>query len=327
MTYEYKVENPRLARLYRNVSPEQIARLQSFRQRYPYRAVEIQGMPWPYIDAGDGEQALFLLAGGTAVAELSFQTIEHLAQRYRVIAPDYPPLGNVRAMFDGYIELLDRLGVDHFYLMGGSYGGWMAQSFVRHSPKRIEKVVISAVGPPNPENSRQIARLLPLLRIVPTFLLRALVNRSFSRLLGDADDTQEWALAVALLQEIMRTRVGRADFMALLERLVDQTEHYAFSSRDLQAWPGQILLLFGSDDPATPPNKREAMQKLYPQAEVRVFQGADHTFALSHQKEYFEAADRFLAGDCHSSRYGAADAHANPGRRAGLPGPVWRGLP
>lgn len=291
----HDIENPKIAEVYGNVPAEQIARLQSFRERHPYRTVEIQGMPWPHIDAGDGEQALFLLAGGTAVAELSFQTIEHLAQRYRVIAPDYPPLGNVRALFDGYIELLDHLGVDHFYLMGGSYGGWMAQSFVRHTPDRIERVVISAVGPPNPENSRQIARLLPLLRIVPTFLLRALVNRSFSRLLGDADDTPERALAVALLQEIMRTRVGRKDFIALLERLVDQTEHHAFSPHDLQGWPGQILLLFGSDDPATPPNKREAMQQLYPQADVRVFQGADHTFALTHQKEYFQAVDRFLA--------------------------------
>lgn len=292
----HEIENPKTAKLYRDVPQEQLGRLRAFRQRYPYRTEEIQGIPWPYIDAGEGKQALFLLAGGTAVAELSFQTIEHLAQRYRVIAPDYPPLGNLKALFAGYIELLDRLGIEQFYLMGGSYGGWMAQSFVRHYPGRIRKMVVSAVGPPNPENSRQIARLMPLLRLTPTFLLRALVNRSFSRLLNDADDRPERALAVALLQEIMRYRVRRQDFIALLERLLDQTENYTFAPEDLEAWHGRILLLFGSDDPATPPDKRAAMQQLYPQAEVKVFEGGDHTFSLSHQQEYFEAIDAFLAG-------------------------------
>ncbi len=135
-----------------------------------------------------------------------------------------------------------------------------------------------------------------MLRIAPTFLLRALLNRSFSQLLGDADDTPQRALAVALLREIVRYRLRRADIVALLQRLVDQTENETYGPHDLQAWPGRILLLFGSDDPATPPDKRAAMRKLYPQAEVKVFAGGDHTFSLTHQREYFETIDAFLAG-------------------------------
>lgn len=269
-------------------------RLQAFRQRYPYQTTEIQGIPWRYLDAGESDQALLLLAGGTAVAELSFQTIEHLAQRFRVIAPDYPPLGRLEPLFSGYATLLERLGIERFSLMGGSYGGWMAQSFVRQYPERIDKLVLSAIGPPDPDNSRQIARLLLLLRLAPTALLRALARRSFARLLSD-EDMPGRALLLAQLEEILRDRLGRADFIALLERLVDQTEHGAFAPEDLADWPGRILLLFGSDDPATPPDKREAMQRLYPQAEVIVFEG-DHAFALTHQREYFRAVDSFLSG-------------------------------
>jgi pimeloyl-ACP methyl ester carboxylesterase len=37
------------------------------------------------------------------------------------------------------------------------------------------------------------------------------------------------------------------------------------------------------------------MRQLYPQAEVKVFEGGEHGIALSHQQEYFSAIDEFLS--------------------------------
>ena len=56
-----------------------------------------------------------------------------------------------------------------------------------------------------------------------------------------------------------------------------------------------MLLVFGSSDPATPPEKRTAMQELYPQAEIKVFDGGEHGIAITHQDEYFSVIDEFLA--------------------------------
>jgi pimeloyl-ACP methyl ester carboxylesterase len=88
--------------------------------------------------------------------------------------------------------------------------------------------------------------------------------------------------------------VGRADFVTAMRRLIDQTENYTFSPDDLADWPGSILMLFGDGDPATPPEKRQAMKALYPRAETIVFQGGEHGIALSHQEAYFQAIDDFL---------------------------------
>ena len=99
----------------------------------------------------------------------------------------------------------------------------------------------------------------------------------------------------ALVNEAINFRLGRADMLAMLQRLIDQTENYEFTSKDLEDWPGRILLVFGSEDPATPFEKREAMQQLYPQAEVKVFEGGEHGIAITHQQEYFSAIDAFLA--------------------------------
>jgi len=287
--------NPKIAKLYQDVPEESLRRLQAFRERYPYQTMRIQGRQWRFIDTRESETALFIPAGGTTVAEVSFMSLEHFTQQYRVIAPDYPPIDNLKELFEGFIELLDRLGVGQFYAMGGSYGGWMVQSLVRHYPERVGKLVITAIGPPNSENSQQIAKLMRWLRIMPTFLLRALINRSFARLVSDKTGDPDLTMLWALVKEVVFYRVEREDMLAALQRLVDQTENYTFSPDDLKDWPGSILVMFGSEDPATPQEKRQEMRVLYPQAEVKVFEGGEHGIALSHQQEYFAAIDEFLA--------------------------------
>lgn len=281
-------------RFYADVPASELQQLLDFRARYPYRVAEIQGTPWRYIDSGGDGPVVFVLAGGTSIAETSFQTLEHLARRYHVIAPDYPPVGKIDALFAGATGLLDHLGVGQFSLVGGSYGGWMAQSFVRYCPDRVKKLVLTASGPPDPENSRQIEKMLPLLRLLPTALLRKMLLRTFTNLVKSDQPNQQFLLAH--LKEILYEHVHRADFLSSMQRLVDQTRNYTFSPDDLKTWPGQILLLSGSDDPAATPEKRAAMLVLYPQTKMHVIQGADHSASLTHQQEYFEVIDTFLAG-------------------------------
>jgi len=286
--------DPKTAQLYADVPEAAVERLLGFRRRYPYQEVTLQGRSWRYLDTGQGERVLFIPAGGTTIAEVSFMTIDHLARQQRVISPDYPPVDTLAELFTGYIALLDHLGIGRFSLLGGSYGGWMAQSLVRAHPERVDKLVLTAIGPPNPENSRQLAWLLPLLRIMPMFLLRGLINRTFGHLDSSQRADPEQALLWALVNEVVTYRIGRADFVAAMRRLIDQTAHYTFAPDDLDDWPGAILMLFGDGDPATPAEKRQAMKALYPQAESIVFEGGEHAIALSHQEAYFQAIDDFL---------------------------------
>ena len=287
--------NPKISRLYAGVPEEPLSRLRAFREHFPYQSVSLSGIEWNYIDSGSGEPPLFILAGGTSIAEVSFFSVEHFAEQYRVISPDYPPIEELDVLFSGFMELLDYLGVEQFYTMGGSYGGWMVQSLVRQFPGRISKVAITAVGPPDINNSQEIARLMSWFRITPTFMLRSMLNKSFARLERDRSSNPDMALLWALVSEVINYRLGRADMLAMMQRLVNQTDNYTLSPEDLEDWPGRMLLVFGAEDPATPLEKREAMQQLYPHAEVKVFEGGEHGIAITHQDEYFSVIDRFLA--------------------------------
>ena len=77
---EVDMDNPKIAKYYRDVSVDLYKSLQEFRQRYPYRSRTIQGHEWRFIDTREGEQALVVLAGGTSVAEVSYQSLSHFAQ-------------------------------------------------------------------------------------------------------------------------------------------------------------------------------------------------------------------------------------------------------
>ena len=285
----------KIARIYQDISPESLRQLQEFRERHPYQSVNLNRVEWHYIDTRRGDTALFLPAGGTSIAEVSFKSIEHFAQHYRVISPDYPPIEDLEELFDGFSRLLDHLGVNKFYTMGGSYGGWIVQSLVRRFPERVSKMVITVVGPPDPQNSQQLAKLMPWLSIAPMFILRSMIKRAFAGLESNKEHDPDLALVWALVQEVIYFRVGKLDILAGLDRLIDQTQNYTFLPEDLLDWPGSILVLFGSEDPATPLEKREAMRQLYPKAEIRVFEGGEHGIALSHQQEYFAAIDEFLS--------------------------------
>jgi pimeloyl-ACP methyl ester carboxylesterase len=50
-----------------------------------------------------------------------------------------------------------------------------------------------------------------------------------------------------------------------------------------------------SEDPATPLDKREAVSRLYPQAKMKVVEGASHGMAVTHREDYYATIDAFLA--------------------------------
>ena len=51
-----RFENPKVAKLYKDVPPELVSRLHQFRTKYLYKRATVGGTEWRYIDTGSGEQ-------------------------------------------------------------------------------------------------------------------------------------------------------------------------------------------------------------------------------------------------------------------------------
>jgi pimeloyl-ACP methyl ester carboxylesterase len=76
---------------------------------------------------------------------------------------------------------------------------------------------------------------------------------------------------------------------------VDFDRHSCFSYGDLDGWPGEVLILEAERDTTFPDWERQALRKLYPAAQVRVFRGGGHAASLDRRDEYIAAIRAFLA--------------------------------
>ena len=278
---------------YAGVPAELVARLERFRETHRYRAHEIAGTEWRFIDAGRGDPPLLVLSGAACIAEISWTTIEHFAARQRVLAPDYPAITANAALADGIAALLDREGVERAHVLGGSYGGLVAQVFVRRHPERCLSLVLSHTLLPDPKAAATIRWMARALGPLPWPLVRALFKARLAPLFPKTPHP-ELVLSKALFVELLNERVSKPQFLALLRRFVELGQSYCFAPDDLAGWPGRILLLLAEDDPATPEPARRAIIEAYPGAQVRLFSGGGHATAVVKQEEYFAAIDAFL---------------------------------
>ncbi|MGI5439927.1 alpha/beta fold hydrolase [Streptomyces shenzhenensis] len=134
---------------------EGVSTMTPMREQTHFRTENIDGVEVFYREAGPEDAPVILLLHGFPTSSRMFRNlIPQLADRYHVIAPDYPGFGhsgtpgreNFSYDFDHIAdivdELLDRLNVREFtpYMMdfGGSIGWRLA---VKH-PERIKAVVL-----------------------------------------------------------------------------------------------------------------------------------------------------------------------------------------
>ena len=277
-------------RIYRNAPPAEVEALRRFRAAHPYRRADIAGVEWEHIAAGDGERVLLFLPGSLGTGESAWQSIDHFSSRFRVIAPSYAAVSTMAGLADGIAALLDRERIERAAVIGGSYGGMVAQVFVRRHPGRTESLILSHTVLPDPARGKKIAGVVRVLPFFPMPLLRALFRK---RMAGLLPNLPELAMTRAYLEEAVR-RLEKRKMIPGYRCVVDFDTSCRFAPDDLDGWPGRILLLMADNDPATPEPQRAAMQILYPRAEVRLFHGSGHATAILHREEYLAAMDQFL---------------------------------
>lgn len=271
--------------------------LQKYRQflaAHPFRYITCGGMRWPYLIGGRGEQALVLLPGAPGRAEASFEYIRSFEGDYTVISVGYPAdLATVEECLRGVAGVLDAEGFERAHVVGGSFSGLLAQRFVRRYPGRVDRLVLSDTGVPRPERARKYRRYVWLLRVLPMFVIRALWQLGAYVYLREMAPRYRpfWRAYFARL----RKTITRRECINRLLVWMDFDGGSRFSPGDLAGWRGEMLILEAERDTTFPGWERQALHRLYPAAQVRVFTGGGHAASLDRRDEYIEAIRAFLA--------------------------------
>jgi pimeloyl-ACP methyl ester carboxylesterase len=129
--------------------------LQSSRRSISYHTVDIQGIDVFYREAGPANApTLLLLHGFPSSSRMWEPLLPLLADKYHLIAPDYPGFGNSSApspssfdytfdnLADMMIELTTKLRITKYVLVMQDYGGPVGFRMALSYPERVRALII-----------------------------------------------------------------------------------------------------------------------------------------------------------------------------------------
>jgi 3-oxoadipate enol-lactonase len=237
------------------------------------------------LDGADDAPVLVLSGGlGTTTAMWDAQ-IPVFSAHYRVLRVDHPghgrsPVPDARIAVDdiahAVVELLDELAIASAAFCGLSLGGMVGQWLGANEPERIERLVLACTGASLGTQEMYDERAELVRREGVGVVLDGARERWFTPAFRDS------AAAQSILDDLRSMppegyaacceAVGAFDFRADLRRVAPPT-----------------LVLFGEEDPVTPPAVVEELETVIPRARSAGIAGAAH-LANVEQPEAFSAA-------------------------------------
>jgi 2-hydroxy-6-oxonona-2,4-dienedioate hydrolase len=222
----------------------------------------VQVGPWRtrVLEAGpaDGE-TLILMAGTGGHLEAYAHNISALAQRYRVVAYDYPGHGytthstadlELPHYVDHLAGLMDALGVDRAHLNGESLGGWVAVKFAAAHPGRVRKLVLNTPGGTmaRPEVMERIRSLSQAAADDPT---EERIRARLEWLMADPATVTDELVAI---RQAIYAQPGFAGSMRHILCLQDPEtrRRNLITDAELAAVPDGALVVWTSNDPSGP---------------------------------------------------------------------------
>lgn len=268
-----------------------------------YRTVMVDSLAIFYREAGDPRNPTILLLHGFPSSSSQYRDlIPLLADRYHVVAPDYPGFGHsaqpdraaYRYSFDRFYETIDHftkaVGIERFVLYGQDYGAPVGLRFALRQPERLRALIIQ-------NGNAYEAGFTPLWepikalwandtpetrRAVSTFLTRdgAMFEHS------DGMPTDRLNPDTVDLDAMVFDRPGNRDVQ--LDLFADYRSNVALYPAIHAAFRAHrfpTLVIWGRKDPSFGVAGAEAFRADLPDAEIHVLDDAGHFAAETHPAE------------------------------------------
>jgi pimeloyl-ACP methyl ester carboxylesterase len=258
-----------------------------------FKTADVAGLRLFYREAGDQSKPTIVLLHGFPSSSYQFHDlIPRLADRFHVIAPDYPGMGYsdvpdstvLRPTFDDVAKVIDAFitqctpGPHILYLhdIGGPIGmriamaqperiaGLIFQNFTTSvegwNPERLK--VYERLG--EPETSEKLAETEQFATVERSMFLHTKGARQ-----PEALNPDNWAMdAYAFSVAAKRVFMSR-----LFMNLATNIPHYAEWNCYLKDQQPKTLIVWGRNDPLILPAAAEVVKRVVPAADLRYFDG------------------------------------------------------
>ncbi|WP_238175932.1 alpha/beta fold hydrolase [Kribbella albertanoniae] len=276
-----------------------------------YRTVEIDGVRVFYREAGPPDAPVLLLPHGYPSSSFQYRALmPALADRWRVIAPDFPGFGYSEApddfdySFPGYASLLHaflaELNVDRFALYLFDYGSQVGFQLALKDPDRITALIIQngdayeeTLGPKYEPLKEYWAeptdeRRTELAKAVSAEGLREEVLGEVPPETAERISPDLWQLSWPLMEPHQDIMVGF--FLEILSSVGRYPEYQAY----LREHQPPTLIVWGPEDGYMPAESARAYLADLPKAELHLLDGGGHWLLESHLDQVVPLVRDFL---------------------------------
>lgn len=257
-------------------------------------SVNANGIEISYLRAGEGPPLVMLHGIGGNATQFQHQ-IKGLADTWTTIAWDAPGYGNSADAGEDWLmadyaavlaTFLDALGLDRVRLLGQSWGGVLAQTFVGRFPERVDALILSDTnmgGRSQPDEAR-IASLNARLTALETMTPAQMAAARTPAILGpnpSADAAHE--------AEAMMAQIRPAGYRQAAIALAEADTRPVHARIDIPT-----LILAGEHDGIVPPSTATALSAAIPGSQTVTIRNTGHLSGQEDPQAYNAALRAFL---------------------------------
>jgi non-heme chloroperoxidase len=264
-----------------------------------------QGVEIFYKDMGKGQPVVFSHGWPLSADAWDAQMVYLLERGYRVIAHDRRGHGRSAQTWenntmdqyaDDLAELIEKLDLKDAILVGHSTGGGEVTRYIgRHGTKRVAKAVLVGAVPPLMLKTEANPGGLPL-EVFDGIRKGTFDNRS-QFFLDLTMPFYGYNRDGAKTSEGIRQSFWQQGMIGGLKSHLDSIKQFSESdfNEDLKKFNIPTLIVHGDDDQIVPISDSALLSsKLVPNAELKIYAGAPHGLAQTHQDKFNEDLLAFI---------------------------------
>jgi pimeloyl-ACP methyl ester carboxylesterase len=249
-------------------------------------SVRVGDRVWRYHVGTTGLYPLLLLGGSLGSSAGTAKLLSERLPTVRLIVPEYAPASSMQECLQGLQSILEQEGIERVALLGGSFGGIIAQAWAHRFPQRTTHLILSGTAPPDPSRLPNHSRTMQILPLIPLPVIKLFLRIMLRILLRDSKEPQWRKEYLGLIGSLTKE-----DLKSRYQLAMDFDRDCKVTSLPASV---EMLILEGDRDRIADALVREKLRKTYPQARSHIFQGGGHSPMITHTSEWTRVVAGFL---------------------------------